>query len=383
MLEETKSLSTAFTVMANKLKGKEAVAIALIMFSIGLGNTAGVFGNIGLAIIPIGMYLTRALGGDDFLGYLLIYFAMQSGFAVGFANPNVLGVAQTIAEVPIFSGTGPRAICAIANIIFMYLVTLHYYKKIKKDPTKSLNYEPGMDPDKVVGNLETEDGQHINPSNVHMNKRQMLIVGIFLTSVIICVICTIKFSWKPEKIASYFLAMSILTGILSGFSMNDIAKKFIKGCGPMVNASFVVGIARAVSLILKNGNILDTVVNWISMPLTELGPVMGAGFMVIVNALINILIPSGSGQAAVVMPLMTPIGDIVGITRQVSVQAFQFGDGLTNLITPLNGTLMGGLAMVHVGYPRYFKWAVKIIAFQVFIATLVTMYLQYMGWTGL
>ena len=383
MLEETKSLSTAFTVMARKLRGKEALTIALIFFALGLGNTAGVFGNIGLAIIPIGMYLTRALGGDDFLGFMLMYFAMQSGFAVGFANPNVLGVAQTFAEVPIFSGTGVRAVCAITNIIFLYLITLHYYKTIKKDPTKSLNYEPGVDPNQIVGNVETEDGEHINPDSIKISRRQLLIVGTFLIGVVICVFCTIKFSWKSSKIASFFLFLSILTGIMSGFDMNEIAKKIIKGCGPMVNASFVVGIASAVSLILKNGKILDTIVNWLSMPLGSLGAVAGAGFMVYVNALINILIPSGSGQAAVVMPLMTPIGDIIGITRQVSVQAFQFGDGLTNLITPLNGTLMGGLAMVHVQFPRYFKYAIKVIGTQVIIASIITMYLQYIGWTGL
>ena len=118
MLEENKCLSTTFTVMAKKTAGKEALTIALVMFSLGLGNSAGVFGNIGLAIIPIGMFLTRAIGGDDFLGFMIIYFGMQSGFSIGFANPNVLGVAQMIAEVPVFSGTGPlRAVCCILNII--------------------------------------------------------------------------------------------------------------------------------------------------------------------------------------------------------------------------------------------------------------------------
>ena len=240
-----------------------------------------------------------------------------------------------------------------------------------------------MDLNQIVGNVETEDGEHINPDSIKISKRQLLIVGTFLIGVVICVFCTIKFSWKSSKIASFFLFLSILTGVMSGFDMNEIAKKIIRGCGPMVNASFVVGIASAVSLILKNGKILDTIVNWLSMPLGSLGAVAGAGFMVYVNALINILIPSGSGQAAVVMPLMTPIGDIIGITRQVSVQAFQFGDGLTNLITPLNGTLMGGLAMVHVQFPRYFKFAIKVIGTQVIIASIITMYLQYIGWTGL
>lgn len=380
MLEENKCLSTTFTVMARKLQGKEALTIALVMFSLGLGNSAGVFGNIGLAIIPIGMFLTRAIGGDDFLGFMIIYFGMQSGFSIGFANPNVLGVAQMIAEVPVFSGTGPRAVCCILNIIFMYLVTWNYYKKIKKDPTKSLNYGSGMllsSENDTLGKTSDKITQNF------LTQRQTIVVGTFLIGVIICVGMTIKFGWKANKIGSYFLGMGVVAGILSGFSMNDIAKKFIKGCGPMVTASFVVGIASAVSVILNNGKILDTLVNWVSIPLAQLGPVLGAGFMVVVNALINILIPSGSGQAAVVMPLMTPMADIIGITRQVTVQAFQFGDGLSNLITPLNGTLMGGLAMAHVEFPRYFKWVINIIAGQVFVAAVVTMLLQYVGWTGL
>lgn len=380
MLEENKCLSTTFTVMARKLQGKEALTIALVMFSLGLGNSAGVFGNIGLAIIPIGMFLTRAIGGDDFLGFMIIYFGMQSGFSIGFANPNVLGVAQMIAEVPVFSGTGPRAVCCILNIIFMYLVTWNYYKKIKKDPTKSLNYGSGMllsSENDTLGKTSDKITQNF------LTQRQTIVVGTFLIGVIICVGMTIKFGWKANKIGSYFLGMGVVAGILSGFSMNDIAKKFIKGCGPMVTASFVVGIASAVSVILNNGKILDTLVNWVSIPLAQLGPVLGAGFMVVVNALINILIPSGSGQAAVVMPLMTPMADIIGITRQVTVQAFQFGDGLSNLITPLNGTLMGGLAMAHVEFPRYFKWVINIIAGQVFVAAIVTMLLQYVGWTGL
>lgn len=300
--------------------------------------------------------------------------------SIGFANPNVLGVAQMIAEVPVFSGTGPRAVCCILNIIFMYLVTWNYYKKIKKDPTKSLNYGSGMllsSENDTLGKTSDKITQNF------LTQRQTIVVGTFLIGVIICVGMTIKFGWKANKIGSYFLGMGVVAGILSGFSMNDIAKKFIKGCGPMVTASFVVGIASAVSVILNNGKILDTLVNWVSIPLAQLGPVLGAGFMVVVNALINILIPSGSGQAAVVMPLMTPMADIIGITRQVTVQAFQFGDGLSNLITPLNGTLMGGLAMAHVEFPRYFKWVINIIAGQVFVAAIVTMLLQYVGWTGL
>lgn len=381
MLEETKSLSTAFQAMAQKLRGKEAISIAVIMFGLGLGNSAGVFGNLGIAIVPIGIFLARAMGGDDFLGFLIIYFGLMSGFSIGFANPGILGVAQTLAEVPIFSGTLPRAVCCVVNIAFLYVVTMFYYKRIKADPTRSLNYEPGMAVSQYIG-IKSTDGGSADGSGSQLTRRQLAIVLFFLAGVVACVTLTIKFGWSAKQISSWFLGLAVIVGIISGFSMNEIAKKFIKGCGPMVSASFVVGIASAVALILSQGQVMDTIVNALSQPLAQMGSVLGAGFMVVINALINMLIPSGSGQAAVVMPLMVPMADLVGITRQVAVQAFQFGDGLSNLATPLNGPLMGCLAIAGVSFPKYFKWAIKFIIIELAVAVVVTMALQSVGWMG-
>ena len=151
----------------------------------------------------------------------------------------------------------------------------------------------------------------------------------------------------------------------------------------MVFASFMVGLASAVSLTMTNGKIMDTIVNALSIPLNYMGPVLGAGFMVVINTLVNFLIPSGSGQAAVVMPLLVPLGDLLGITRQVTVQAFQFGCGFADLATPLNGPLMGGLAMAGVSFPKYIKWAYKFIVFQIVVSIVFTMILQMIGWTGM
>lgn len=380
ILEESKALSTAFGVLARKLKGKEWIAIAIIMYSLGLGNCAGAFGNLGIAIIAIGIYLAKSMGGDAFLGFLIIYFGLMSGMSIGFANPSIVGLAQTIAELPIFSGTPPRAIACVLNITFLFGVTMLYWKTIKKDPTKSLNYEPGLKPSDYMG-VATADGTA--GEEAKLTKRQIVNIVFFAVGVVACVAFTIKYRWSANQIASWFLGLGIISGFISGFSVNKIAKTFIKGCQPMVFASFMVGLASAVSLIMTNGQVMDTIVNALSIPLNYLGATVGAGFMVIINALINLLIPSGSGQAAVVMPLMVPLADLSGITRQVAVQAFQFGDGLSNLATPLNGPLMGCLAIAGVSFPKYFKWAWKFILIQITAATLFTMALQAMGWTGL
>ncbi len=377
MLNESKALTAAFSVLAKKLEGKEAIAIAIIMFALGLGNAAGVFGNLGTAIILIGVFMARAMGGDPFLGFLIIYWGLQSGFAVGFANPGILGTAQTLAEIPIFSGMGPRVLCCLLNIAYLYAITMLYFKAIKKDHTKSLNYEPGMELSEYMGPQKGEEA-----GAMEMTGRQKLTVGVFFAGVVFCVYFTIQNGWPAKKIASFFVGLAVVTGILSGFSMNEIARKFIKGCQPMVYASFVTGLASAVSVILNNGKVIDTIVNWLSMPLATLGAVVGSGFMVIANVLINILVPPGSGQAALVMPIMVPMADLVGITRQVCVQAFQFGDGLGNLLTPLNGPMMGCLALVGVGYPKYIKWALKFLVIQYLAAAVIVMIMQSVGWMG-
>lgn len=374
LMEETKTLSSVFTVIARKLKGKEFIAIAILMYSLGFGNATGVFGNIGPALLPIGIVISQAIGGDAFLGLLIIYFGLMSGFSIGFANVNVLGVAQKIAEVELLSGMGPRIVFCFCNITFLYFVTMGYYRKIRKNPEFSLNYDASLG----VMPLAPTDGP-----DVKVSKRQLLNFIVFIFGVILCVACTVKFKWDQKKIASCFFGVMIICGIISGMSINEIAKAFIKGCKSMVYASFIVGVAMAMSIILSQGRVLDTIVYVLSLPLTKCGPILGAGLMMVVNALINILIPSGSGQAAVVMPLFVPVADLVGITRQVCVQAFSFGDGLSNLATPLNGPLVGCLAIAGVSFPRYFKWAIKFILIELLAAFVVTMALQAIGWTGL
>ena len=265
-----------------------------------------------------------------------------------------------------------RVVCCLANITFLYIVTMLYYRKIRKDHTKSLNY-----------GSEFRSSFEISAEADHtMTKRQVATVVVFLLGVILCVALTISCKWNAQKIASYFFGMMIVTGLVSGFTMNEIADKFIKGCKPMIYASFITGLASAIAVILRQGQVLDTIVYALSIPLNKVGAVAGAGLMVVVNVIVNIFIPSGSGQAAVMIPLMTPIADLVGITRQVAVQAFQFGDGLCNLLTPLNGPMMGCLAMVGISFPKYIKWAFKYLMMNIGAAIVITMVLQAVGWTG-
>lgn len=180
-----------------------------------------------------------------------------------------------------------------------------------------------------------------------------------------------------------FFLLAVGVGLINGMGINGTTKVFIDGCAKMTNAAFIVGFANGIGIILTNGNILNTIVNWISKPIAGMGAVMGANFMFIANLLINFLIPSGSGQAAAVMPLMVPIADIAGITRQVAVQAFQFGDGFSNCLYPTAGTLMGALAIAKVDWAKYAKWMMPLLGCQILLACTSLTLLQLAGWTGL
>ena len=197
------------------------------------------------------------------------------------------------------------------------------------------------------------------------------------------VIGALKFKWGADKISATFLVVCLLIGCVSCKDINVGFNRFIKGCASTVGAAFIVGFANCLTVLMSNGMILDTIVYWLAKPISHMGAVLGAGFMFLANALINFFISSGSGQAAAVMPIMVPIADLTGITRQVAVQAFQFGDGFTNCVIPTIGTLMGGLGFAGISYGKYLKKAMPLILVQITLAFFTLMFLQSIGWTGL
>ncbi|MEG1943046.1 MAG: YfcC family protein, partial [Angelakisella sp.] len=302
-----------------------------------------------------------------------------SGFNVGWANFGTIGIAQTIAQVPIFSGIGARIIFHIINFLLCYGFVMLYFKKISKDPTKSLNYESGMALRDYMGNAD-DDG-----SGTADNLSRSQIISLLTAVVGICavVVGALEFKWSADQISATFLVVSIVIGLVSGFGVNGTAKQFIKGCSTVVVAAFIIGFANSITILMSDGLILDTIVYYLAMPINKFGAIVGANFMLLANILVNFFISSGSGQATAVMPIMIPIADLTGITRQVAVQTFQFGDGFTNCIHPTVGSLMGGLGFAMIPYGKYVKWALPLIIIQVLLSFVAITILQAMMWTGL
>ncbi len=382
ILQQTHSIDLAFGKIAGGKKTNDAVIVFLIMAFMSIGGATGVFANPTVALIPIGILLTTTMGLDRGAGFLIVYLGAYSGFNVGWANPSTLGVAHPIAELPVFSGLGVRVIIHIVNFLLSYAFIMLYIKGIRKDPTKSLNYEAGMKLDEYMGPGAL--GSDAAPAHEEALSTKH-IVNLLATfgAIVAIIIGSITSGWSNSQIAATFLILSIFLGLYNGYGINGTTKIFIKGCSTMLNAAFIVGFANGISIILANGKILNTIVYALSIPMNSLGSVLGANFMFIANIFINLFIPSGSGQAAAVMPIMVPVADLCGITRQVAVQAFQFGDGFSNCLFPTAGTLMGSLGIAGVAWNKYAKWFLPMILAQTVLACGALTILQLIGWTGL
>ena len=376
ILEKSGSINAAFGKLASNKKLNVNLLVAVLMIFMSIGGAAGVFANPVVALVPIGIILMKNLGYDSFAGFLLVYMGAYSGFNVGWANASTVGTAHPIAELPIFSGFGVRVILNIVNFIICYYFTIRYMKTIKADPKKSLNYEPGLEVSEYMG------GEGAVETGKMTNKHMLSIAGLIVAVAAIC-IGSIKFGWSYDQMACTFFLLAVFGGLVNGMGVNGTTKVFVSGCAKLCNAAFIVGFANGVGIILTNGKILNTIVHWLSIPMQSMSPVLCANFMFIANMIINFLIPSGSGQAAAVMPIMVPMADILGVTRQVAVQAFQFGDGFSNCIYPTAGTLMGSLAIAKTDWARYAKWMLPLLGCQCILSFVSLTILQMIGWTGL
>lgn len=379
LLEKSGSIAAVFGKIAKRNLNARLIVL-LVMAFMTVGGATGVFANPVVALIPIGVLLAKSLGFDSFTGFLMIYMGAYSGFNVGCAVTSTIGTAHPIAELPLFSGMNVRLILHVINFVLCYVFTIRYMESIKKTPTKSLCYEDGMAVTDYMGMESTGAGSIIED---RMTWRHTVSLIALIASIIVLLYGCIAAQWSFNQIAAIFFLLSVFVGLVNGFGIDGTTKIFIQGCAKMANAGFIVGFANGIGIIMTNGQILNTIVYWLSIPMNHFGPIMGANFMFIANLFINLFIPSGSGQAAAVMPIMVPVADLSGITRQVAVQAFQFGDGFSNCLFPTAGTLMGSLAVAKIDWSRYAKWFLPLLGFQTLLAIISLTILQAIGWTGL
>ena len=371
----TGAFDAAINIMIHKYKSSEKLLLigTIIVFGI-YGMRQNPVSMIGF--IPVLVLFCRMCGYDALVAVAIVVLAAGGSQSIGPVAPATTAIAQGFADLPIFSGIGYRLVlCAVFLALNAYFIVT-YAMKVKKDPKNSLVYD--LEENARKQGLDTSVDKKAT-----ITVRQILVLIVFFVSVLVQVYGGIKLGWGNTETAVAFVWLAVAGGIVGGMMPSEIARHFSKGAAKMMTAAIMIGIATAISSVLSDGKIIDTIVRAIANVLMACPAFIQGPMMFIANVLINVFIPSGSGQAAAVMPLMVPVADLAGITRQVAVQAFQFGDGFSNCLFPTAGTLMGSLAIAKTDWTKYAKWLMPLLGCQVILSFVSLTILQSIGWTGL
>lgn len=356
------TLQAAVGKIAKKFAKKESVFIPILTLIFALiCTTQGV--NMFIAFAPITVMIARTMGFDSIVGAAIILLGGAVGFSTGTLNTSTTIIGQKLADLPLYSGIEYRALCFVVFLIVTDIYLVKYAKKVRKNPTLSPMYDLDIADTSFVG----RDLDSIED----MKFRDYLVLLSLVATLVVIVYGGIKLDFGLTENTVAFIWLGIIAGILAGYGPSKIASCFVNGAKKMIAAAMIIGMARAVSGILSDGMIIDTLVNSMSSMLMILPKFLQGIAMFIANIGINIFITSGSGQAAVVMPMFVPLADIVGLTRQTILLAFNFGDGFCNYILPTSTALMGILSVSNIPYDRWMKFMWKLFLIWVGVGSLL------------
>ncbi len=415
-----------------RVLGVDNIIITLVMIMFSLFGAVFGMSEETLAFVVVFIPLAIQMGYDSIVGVCMCYVAAHVGFAGAMLNPFTIGIAQGLAGLPLFSGLEYRLLCWVVLTAISVVFVLVYAHRVKRYPESSPVYkldnywrqplESNTETSFVqkksslaawilyallsvvlvyvaVKYPQTELGTQVSTIKMTLlpivaglfiligyfmvrKGSHWFILHLLLFTVVYLVIGVLGYGWYIMEIASLFLAMGIASGVADGQSMDQIAKLFLAGCKDIMTAALVVGLASGIIFILKDGKIIDTMLYALCRGLAHTGEVTTLGAMYLFQTLLNIVMPSGSAKAALTMPIMTQLADLIHISRQSTVLAFQFGDGFTNMITPTSGILIGVLGIAKIPYGTWIRFIWKFILAMIiigFILMLPTLWLSIPG----
>ncbi|MEI6613716.1 MAG: TIGR00366 family protein [Chrysiogenales bacterium] len=352
---------TAFTFAKRPELQKYFIPITVTIFSLG----GAIFGMCEETIpfVLIFIPISLSLGYDSLIGTAIPFLGAAAGFAGAIFNPFTVGIAQKIAGLPPGSGLGYRVVIWFISTASIIFFLMRYAARIKKYPEKSMVYEIDKNRKSALGLNSGETG------SIAGNIRIILV--LFPVAIAVLIFGILKCKWDFFQMAAVFFALGIVAGKFGKLSFSQIADDFKEGAKDMVGVALIISSARAILIIATDGRILDLLFHGLSGAISGLHPVFAAQSMFLAHGVINFFVHSGSAQAALTMPIMAPLADIVGITRQTAVLAFQFGDGWINPILPTSGVTMAVLGLAGISWEKWFKWLFKLQVYFVIVALLL------------
>ena len=434
VVNSTKAVDEGIMKFISKVQGLERfslirklgvgnIVITLIMLLFGLFGAVFGMSEETIAFVAVAIPLAKRLGYDEFTGVCMVYVAAHVGFAGAMLNPFTIGIAQDMSDLSLFSGIEYRIVCWIILMTVAIAFTLWYASRIRKPIENSSE------------DVHTEESHTGKGSGVSawicfgiltavlvlfsvfyasecvitlgqskfdtpwllwiltglfvavsipalLKSSRMFILNMLMFCILFMVVGVMGYGWYLQEICALFLALAVASGFAAGYSADDIAKEFIAGAKDIFSAALIIGFAAGIIVILKEGQVIDTMLNAMASALDGTGRAGALGTMYGIQTFINVFIPSASAKAAVTMPIMAPFSDLIGVSRQATVLAFQFGDGFTNMITPCSGVLMAVLSVAKIPYEKWFRWAWKFILALIllgFILLLPTLFIDLPG----
>lgn len=412
--------------------GVNNLVIVLVMMMFSLFGAVFGMSEETIAFVVIIVPLAISMGYDSIVGVCMVYVAAHVGFAGAILNPFTIGIAQDIAGLPLFSGLEYRFFCWIVLNVITITFVLWYAARVKRNPKKSMMYGPDAH---WRNHIEQEGGQveyyknkaskvsfgiailvvlaftiiygqdchvTIGASRIHtpwllplaliafaglggMALRKSVhfyVLTLLGFTIVYLIIGVLGYQWYIGEISALFLGMGILSGMAMGLSGNSLVKELMAGAKDILGAALIVGLAAGIVYILEQGRIIDTILHSMAGGLGEAGEVGSLGLMYVIQTVINVVIPSASAKAAITMPIMAPFADIIGVSRQATVLAFQFGDGFTNMITPTSGVLIAVLGIARIPYDKWFRWVLPFILLLIFVGFLLLLPTVFMNLSG-
>jgi len=344
LIQQTGAINAFLFLLITKFKRRPKLLLFLIYMTVFSGSSFMGIGAETIALIPVFLFLSKRLGYDRLFGFALLSVPVYLGWSSGVTNPFTVQIAQTIADLPIGSGIGFRLVLYVVYAAIGFYFISRYRDKIMQKPSQSLMKNDHFNLDEF-GSFEKEN----------LERKHVYILLFFILSYAAILISVQTIGWGLIEMSACFIGILIIVAKIAGMSGDEAMSAFTNGLQVMIVPALVVGVARGISVVLQEGMIIDTILHSASEVLMSMPKIVAAEGMLIFQSSLNFFIPSASGQALVSMPLMTPMSDILGISRQTAVLAYILGDGLSNLIIPTNGVLMAMLGLAKVSFEKWFK----------------------------
>lgn len=367
LLTENGTINNSINILIKKLGNRTQIMIPVFMLLFGLlGATLGIFEET-YGLVPVFIGIMMAMGYDALVGGAVVYVGVATGFAAALTNPFSVGIAQSIAEVPINSGLAFRLLAFVVFQGVSIWYVMRYARRVKADPTKSVLYG-------VEREVEMAESKE---SSEEFTLRQKLCLLLFFVTIGTLLYGTTQLGWYIDEIAAMFFMMMVITGFVAGYTPTRLCHTFIAATRSVVPSILVIGFTRGILITMQNAMISDTIVYGLAQLLNSSNKVFSAVGMLLLQNIINFFITGSSSQATITMPIMAPVADIVGVSRQTAVLCYCFGDGFSDMFWPTACTLECGLMGISID--RWYKFigplfAIMMLLQVVFVALSVFVY---------